>query len=113
MTSMIVVRQAASAELAPAGPRAGADSGDPRMSVLAAPASVGNMGVWECTPGGWQITNRGDTETCFILSGAATMTDDATGEKHEITAGDLIVLPAGWSGRWDITETLRKVYVVH
>jgi hypothetical protein len=27
-------------------------------------------------------------------------------------AGDLLVLPVGWSGRWDVTATLRKVYVI-
>jgi len=26
-------------------------------------------------------------------------------------AGSALVLPAGWSGRWDIHETLRKLYV--
>jgi uncharacterized protein len=25
---------------------------------------------------------------------------------------DLLVLPVGWTGRWDVTETLRKVYAI-
>ena len=25
---------------------------------------------------------------------------------------DVFVLPKGWSGRWDITETVRKLYVI-
>ncbi|WP_408912992.1 cupin domain-containing protein [Bradyrhizobium arachidis] len=25
--------------------------------------------------------------------------------------GDLAVLPPGWIGRWDVTETIRKIYV--
>ena len=26
--------------------------------------------------------------------------------------GDVLVLPKGWSGRWDITETVRKLFVL-
>ena len=99
--------------LTPAGQRPGADSGDPQLHVhTVAPDAPGSTGVWECRPGGWPIVDRADTEVCYVLSGAATITDDATGTKHELRAGDLLVLPAGWSGRWDVTETLRKVYCI-
>ena len=67
-------------------------------------------GVWECEPGGWPVEPREDTETCYILSGRATVTDAATGRTFEVTAGDVIVQPQGWSGRWDVTETIRKVW---
>jgi uncharacterized protein len=23
------------------------------------------------------------------------------------------ILPPGWTGRWDVTETVRKVYVIY
>ena len=36
---------------------------------------------------------------------------DADGTVHELVPGVVMVLPLGWSGRWDITETLRKLYV--
>jgi uncharacterized cupin superfamily protein len=99
--------------LQPRGQREGADSGDPQISWtgLDAPDDV-RVGVWEAKPGGWPIVNRPDTETCYIVSGRATITDDATGAKQEITAGDVIVFPKGWSGRWDVTETIRKVYSI-
>ncbi len=99
--------------LTPAGVRAGADSGDPRIGIhVVAPDAPGNIGVWECAPGGWPVTDRPDTEVCYILDGAATITDHGTGTKNELRAGDLLVLPAGWSGRWDVTTTLRKVYAI-
>ena len=42
--------------LAAAGQRAGADSGDPQLGVLVvAPDAAGNIGVWECRPGGWPV----------------------------------------------------------
>ena len=99
--------------LTAAGRRAGADSGDPQVRARAvAPDSPGNIGIWECHPGGWPVIDRTDTEVCYVLSGAATITDDATGERHALRPGDLLVLPTGWSGRWDVTEKLRKVYVI-
>jgi uncharacterized cupin superfamily protein len=96
--------------LEPRGQRPGADSGDPQISWrgLDTPDDA-RVGVWEAKPGGWPVVNRPDTETCYIVSGRATITDDATGEKQEISAGDVIVFPKGWSGRWDVTETIRKV----
>ncbi|MEU1006484.1 cupin domain-containing protein [Streptomyces tibetensis] len=42
--------------------------------------------------------------------GRAVTTDGATGKTFEITAGDVIVQPKGWSGRCDVKETIRKVY---
>ena len=99
--------------LEPRGQRPGADSGDPQISSIGfdAPADV-RVGVWEAEPGGWPVVDRPDTETCYILSGRATITDAASGEKYEISAGDVVVQPKGWSGRWDVTETIRKVYSI-
>jgi uncharacterized cupin superfamily protein len=99
--------------LEPRGQRPGADSGDPQISTRAfeAPADV-RAGIWESAPGGWPVVNREDTETCYILSGRATITDGATGKSYEVSAGDVIIQPKGWSGRWDVTETIRKVYSI-
>lgn len=116
MTSMVIVNAAeiASATLAPAGQRAGADSGDPQLGLRTlAPAAAGNLGIWECQPGGWPVVNRPDTEFTYIVSGRARLTDDATGTVTEITGGDLVILLPGWSGRWDVIETVRKVYAIY
>ena len=103
---------AANMELTPAGPRLGADSGNPQTSVreISNDGAV-KVGVWECTPGGWAIVNRGDTEIASVISGAGTITD-ADGAQHALGPGSVVTLPKGWSGRWDITQTLRKVYVI-
>ncbi|WP_019995436.1 cupin domain-containing protein [Aureimonas ureilytica] len=116
MTTMTVVKKAslASADLKAAGQRAGADSGDPQIAVeTLAPDATGNLGVWECQPGGWPVVNRPDTEFTYILSGRARLTDDTTGAVVEIGGGDLVILPPGWSGRWDVLETVRKVYAIY
>ncbi|WP_231644197.1 cupin domain-containing protein [Mycolicibacterium baixiangningiae] len=100
-------------DLEPSGQRAGADSGDPQLRTLSAESGTeAQVGIWECEPGGWPIVNRRDTETCYIISGRARITDDATGRVVEVGAGDFVILPRGWSGRWDVIETTRKAYTV-
>ncbi|MCE1180023.1 MAG: cupin domain-containing protein [Micrococcales bacterium] len=115
MTEMAVIpRDEIAGALAPAGVRAGADSGDPLVGLRqVAPAAGGNVGISECQPGGWPVIDRPDAEVAFILSGRADIRDDETGVTHLVTAGDLVVLPPGWSGRWDVRETVRKVYVIY
>lgn len=99
-------------ELEDWGPRIGADSGEPMMSGLIFHDAAGfQVGVWECTPGGWSIDNRPDSETVRILKGRARLTD-ASGASVELGTGDVLVLPQGWSGRWDILETVRKFYAI-
>jgi uncharacterized cupin superfamily protein len=95
------------------GPRVGADRGDPQTAglVLLEGDGLPGVGVWECTPGSWEITDRSDTEVVHILAGRARITD-AAGDEREVATGDVLILPRGWSGRWDVLETLRKLYVV-
>ena len=69
------------------------------------------VGVWECTPGAWTVTDRRDTEISIIVSGRARITD-ADGTARELGPGDVLVLPLGWSGSWEILEPTRKIYVV-
>jgi uncharacterized cupin superfamily protein len=101
-----------SADLEDWGLRDGADVGEPQMSGRIFYEGNGvQIGVWECTPGGWAIQSRPDHETVQILSGRARLSD-ADGASVELTAGDVVTLPKGWSGRWDILETVRKLYFI-
>jgi uncharacterized cupin superfamily protein len=98
--------------LEPTGPRAGADGGDPQTSGISFFEGHGvSVGVWECTPGGWSITDRGDTETMLLLGGRVRITP-LDGDPVELGEGDVFVLPKGWSGRWDVLDTVRKLYVI-
>ncbi len=103
---------AANMDLSLIGPRAGADQGNPQVSAreIFNDGSI-QVGVWECTPGGWPIVDRGDTEVATIVHGSGTITD-ADGTEHVLVPGAVVTLPKGWSGRWDLSETLRKVYVI-
>jgi uncharacterized protein len=109
-----VVAAKSDIHLEPVGQRPGADRGDPQVSlavIYEGPKGLSEVGVWECTPGGWPIRNRSDTEICHIVLGRAVLTGD-DGARQELGPGDTAVLPVGWSGRWDVVETVRKVYVV-
>ena len=116
MTSMVIVKasEISNTSLPTAGQRAGADSGDPQLGMQTLhPEASGNTGIWECQPGGWPVLDRPDTEFTYIISGRAKLTDEATGIVTEITGGDLVILPPGWTGRWDVIETVRKVYAIY
>ncbi len=111
----LVRRSAAVAEpVAVTEPHPRADRGAPLTGLdelyeQAAPAV--SVGVWSCTPGSWPIENRPDTEAVVVVSGRARI-EDADGQSREVGPGDVVVLPRGWSGRWEILETLQKVYVL-
>ncbi|MFI8413590.1 cupin domain-containing protein [Paeniglutamicibacter gangotriensis] len=67
-------------------------------------------GIWECTPGPsrWVLETN---EFVHILSGSMTITPDG-GEPQFLGPGDTVFMPRGWSGNWELHETLRKLYVI-
>jgi len=71
-----------------------------------------SIGVWECTPGRFTADRTAAGEYCHIISGRATVKNsDGTGSR-DIGAGDLLVLPQGWTGEWTIHEHMRKLFVI-
>ena len=67
-------------------------------------------GIWTCTPGTWRCIVTRD-EYCHFLAGSCTYTHD-NGEQIEIRPDTLAFFPAGWSGQCEVTDTLRKVYMI-
>jgi uncharacterized protein len=69
-----------------------------------------SAGIWECSagPSRWTLTTH---EVIHLVAGRMTVTPDG-GAATEIAAGDVAVFPRGWSGTWDIHETVRKVYAI-
>ena len=70
-----------------------------------------STGIWECEPGlsAWDM--QGEGEFIHVISGAMTCTPEG-GEAFDLRAGDSMTFAPGWKGTWNITETLRKVYVI-
>jgi uncharacterized cupin superfamily protein len=69
------------------------------------------IGAWACTPGGFRVANRPTTEMFVVLEGSGFLTD-LDGTARRFGPGSTVVLPKGWSGRWDVLEAVRKLYVV-
>uniref|UniRef100_A0A6V0GSL7 (S)-ureidoglycine aminohydrolase cupin domain-containing protein n=1 Tax=Zooxanthella nutricula TaxID=1333877 RepID=A0A6V0GSL7_9DINO len=92
--------------------RAGSDVGNPQVSTrLFDKGNTMGTGLWECTPGSWSIT-RDSTESFLVLKGAATLYDSDGALRVKLRPGVWHTTPAGWSGRWVVEETLRKLFVV-
>jgi uncharacterized cupin superfamily protein len=113
----LVFRAAELADLteAPLGP----PSAEPLSGVVTTRASVSFQGLdrrvlcgmWECEPGlsRWEFLERG--EFIHVLSGRMTVTRDGR-DGVELTAGCSAVFDLGWTGTWEVHETLRKVFTV-
>jgi uncharacterized cupin superfamily protein len=68
------------------------------------------IGIWECTPGRWPRQQMAAEFTVF-LSGHCRF-EPENGAEVEIKPGDVLYFPANTKGIWDITETVRKVYMI-
>jgi len=69
-----------------------------------------SAGIWTCTPGPSRWT-LGTNEFVHVLAGRMLVTPDGS-DPVEIGPGDTMLFPRGWAGTWDITEALRKLYVI-
>jgi len=67
-------------------------------------------GIWECTPGSWDCHVTRD-EFCHFLTGRCVYTHES-GERTMIRGGVAAFFPAGWRGRCEVIETVRKVYMI-
>jgi uncharacterized cupin superfamily protein len=88
-------------------------SGQPRLTVWNHYGDETQQffaGVWEATPGSWRV-RYSEHEFCHLLAGRVVVTSD-TGERSEFTAGDSFVVPAGFSGTWEVVESCRKLYAL-
>ncbi|KAJ8599619.1 hypothetical protein CTAYLR_004693 [Chrysophaeum taylorii] len=96
------------------GPRKNADVGQPHDATRPL-ATVGptSAGSWWCASGGWPSPSpRATTEVFFVFEGHGCLTD-LDGTPHYFGPGDTVVLPKGWSGRWDVARPIHKVWFVH
>lgn len=88
-------------------------SGTPQTRVWVtydAPAERLCTGEWEATPGKWRVTYE-EWEYCLILSGRCVVAGD-DGVRIEAGPGDAFVLEPGFSGTWEVLETMRKHWVI-
>ena len=70
------------------------------------------IGIWDCTIGHFTADRTKSAEICHVLSGSASIVNADGGSKRDIAAGDMLILPIGWTGEWTIHEPMRKTYVL-
>lgn len=69
-------------------------------------------GVWECAPSVLEIDAYPAHEVMTVLAGSVTITDYDTGNTETFSSGDTFFVEKGTRLRWEITQTLRKYYVI-
>jgi uncharacterized protein len=106
-----ILAQAADAELEDWGPLDEATGDEMATHGLELWADGdASAGIWQCAPGPsrWTLETN---EVIYLVAGRMTVTRDG-GAPEEIGVGDMAVFPKGWTGTWDIHDTVRKVYSV-
>jgi uncharacterized cupin superfamily protein len=69
-------------------------------------------GVWEGAPARFEVESYPSHEFMSVLSGSVTITDVDQGRSETFTAGDTFFVSKGSHIVWEITETMRKHYVI-
>ncbi len=67
-------------------------------------------GIWHSERGRWKILYT-EQEYCRMLEGVSVITDQA-GVPITLRPGDECVIPAGFSGTWEVLEPTRKRFVI-
>jgi uncharacterized cupin superfamily protein len=89
-------------------------SGDPVQTVWELFTSEDgrfHSGIWESKPGKWRCIFS-ESEFCHILSGVLVVVGD-DGQTATYRAGDAFLSPAGFTGTWEVVETVRKQYAFY
>ena len=68
-------------------------------------------GVWESAPCREEIESYSAHELMTVLSGSVTLTSE-DGTSETFTTGDTFFVAKGTKLTWEITETLRKFYLI-
>jgi len=68
-------------------------------------------GVWECAPCREEIASYPVHEMMTVLSGSVTLTDEQQ-QAQTFSSGDTFFIAKGTKCTWEITETLRKYYMI-
>ncbi|MFN8020110.1 MAG: cupin domain-containing protein [Acidimicrobiales bacterium] len=68
------------------------------------------IGIWECTPGALAGPLVDEDEAMFMVAGRATVHHD--GGTFDLAPGTLWTTPPQWPCRWDVHQTVRKMYVI-
>ena len=67
-------------------------------------------GRWSATRGKWRVRYT-ENELCVMTAGKVTI-ESSSGERLSFGPGDAFVIPAGFTGTWEVTEDCTKIYAI-
>ena len=68
-------------------------------------------GIWRSSVGAWRVSYT-ENELCVLTAGRVRITDDH-GRQSTYGPGDSFVMPAGFSGLWEVLEPAQKFYAIY
>ena len=71
-----------------------------------------SCGIWACEVGSWRIQFAADKEEFFCVIEGQVCLWDESGLGVVVKAGEAAVIPAGFRGRFEVQEAVRKYFVV-
>ncbi|MFJ2617956.1 cupin domain-containing protein [Glutamicibacter sp. NPDC087344] len=88
----------------------GTTPSDATDNAITLNAGTVDIGFWACSPGTFKTARNGVNEVILVLEGSGTLVAD-TGERVDHAVGDMVLIPNGWSGVWEIHEQFKKQYI--
>ena len=88
-------------------------AGAPQLSVrnyYTDPTQQFFAGRWAATRGKWRVRYT-ENELCVMTAGRVVI-ESATGERSSFAAGDVFLVPAGFTGTWEVLEDCAKIYAI-
>jgi uncharacterized cupin superfamily protein len=67
-------------------------------------------GRWSASRGKWRVRYT-ENELCVMTAGRVTI-ESTSGERLSFGPGDAFVVPAGFTGTWEVTEDCTKIYAI-
>lgn len=67
-------------------------------------------GRWAATRGKWRVRYT-ENELCVMTAGKVVI-ESSSGERMSFAAGDAFVIPAGFTGTWEVIEDCTKIYAI-
>jgi uncharacterized protein len=67
-------------------------------------------GRWSATRGKWRVRYT-ENELCVMTAGKVVI-ESSSGERASFGPGDAFVIPAGFSGTWEVLEDCAKIYAI-
>ena len=67
-------------------------------------------GRWSATRGKWRVRYT-ENELCVMTAGKVVI-ESTGGERMSFAAGDAFVVPAGFTGTWEVLDDCTKIYAI-